>query len=196
VALKKLIKHRHEIWLDLGIRDIQDLFDSFAMDISWAVAGSLSYPSIAIFEEIYEFSDRCVPCAYIDREVRWDGGEGPRDLRRLLGQLTDMGFERIAVIDFNRLGEREGFSHDMGAVLEGMDPELVIGGGVRESDFDSMIEMGFTGALVDPFIPIIESIIEGGEEAELADAPEPTARPVGRENAVPTADLTCPERVS
>ena len=180
-ALKKLIKHRYKIWLDLGIGDIQDLFDSFAMDISYAVAGSLSCPSVQIFEEIYDLSDRCVPCAYIDRDVKWSReGAGPKDLRRFLGALGRIGYDRVALIDLTRLGVREGFSWDMGSVLEGSDCELVIGGGVRESDFDSMREMGFAGALVDPFTPVIESIIEKPEDAEPTKDSMPSSDSVER----------------
>jgi len=197
-ALKKLIKHRYEMWLDLGIRDVQDLFDSFAMDISWAVAGSLSCPSLEIFEEMYDLSDRCVPCAYVDREVRWERGrEGPSEIGRLIRELDKIGYERVAVIDLARLGSREGFSTDMGATLEGTDIELVIGGGVRESDFDTMSEMGFIGALVDPFTPIIKSIVEGAGEAEPAETRMPSSSPSeSRKDPLPTPDITCPMKVA
>ncbi len=197
-ALKKLIKHRYDIWLDLGIREIQDLYDSFAMDILWAVAGSLSCPSSGIYEEIFDLSDRCVPCAYIDREVRWEKeGAGPREVKRLLRKLNSIGFERVAVIDLTRLGDRNGFSRDLGTVLEGADCELMVGGGVRESDLDLMNEMGFTGALIDPFTPIIESIIED-DEAEAADAPAPSSGPATTERPEtgPSPDLIRSKRAS
>ena len=169
-ALKKLIKHRYETWLDLGITDLQDLFDSFALDISWAVAGTLSCPSIKLLEEIYELSDSCVPCVYLDSEVRWGKeGAGPSELSRLLRDLASIGFERIAVIDLNRLGKREGHSEGLALRLEGSDSEILMGGGVRESDFEALKEIGFRGALVDPFTPVIESIIEVDGEEEPTD---------------------------
>lgn len=177
-ALKKLIKHSYEMWLDLGMRDVQDLFDSFAMDIHWAVASTLSCTSMTLFEEIHELSDKCVPCAYIDREIKWGKpGTGPLDLGRFIRRLDDIGFERVAVIDLARLGTREGYSGGLASTLEGSELEVVIGGGVRESDFDSLSEMGFRGALVDPFTPIIESIIEQGEDAEPVEHDLPSSVP-------------------
>jgi uncharacterized protein related to proFAR isomerase len=176
MALKKLIKHRYEMWLDIGIRDLQDLFDSFAMDISWAVAGSLSCPTTKLFEEIFDLSDRCVPCIYIDREVRWDRpGAGPSDLGRLLHFLFETGFERLAVIDLPRLGKREGYSEHLAAYLDGYEVEILLGGGVRETDLGALQELGFKGALVDPFTPVIESIIEETEDAEPTEDSMPSA---------------------
>ncbi|NYT11885.1 MAG: hypothetical protein GKC03_04945 [Methanomassiliicoccales archaeon] len=176
MALKKLIKHRYEMWLDIGIRDVQDLFDSFAMDISWAVAGTLSCPSTKLFEEIFDLSDRCVPCIYIDREVRWDRSDaGPTDLGRLVRFLFDTGFERLAIIDLPRLGKREGYSEHLVDYLEGYEGEILIGGGVRETDFETLQERGFKGALVDPFTPVIESIIEEPEDAEPTEDSMPSS---------------------
>lgn len=176
IALKKLIKHRYEMWLDIGIRDVQDLFDSFAMDISWAVAGTLTCRSTKLYEEIFDLSDRCVPCIYIDREVRWDrSGAGPKDLGRLMRLLFNTGFERLAIIDLPRLGKRKGYSEHLASYLDGFEGELLIGGGVRETDFDALQELGFRGALVDPFTPVIESIIEEPEEGEPTEDSMPSS---------------------
>jgi phosphoribosylformimino-5-aminoimidazole carboxamide ribonucleotide (ProFAR) isomerase len=41
-VLKSLIKSKYQIWLDLGVRDIEDVFDCFAMDVSRAIIGTMT----------------------------------------------------------------------------------------------------------------------------------------------------------
>jgi len=164
-ALKKLIKHRYEVWLDLGMRNLQDLFDSFAMDISYAVASTLTLPGPGLFEEMYELSDRCVPCICMDRRVLWSReGAGPADLRQVLRLLDRIGFEMVAVIDMNRLGTRMGASQALLDELEGAEPQAMMGGGVTEGDLIHMKEIGMRGALMDPFTPAIGDIVESEED--------------------------------
>lgn len=190
-ALKKIIKHRHEVWLDLGMRNIQDLFDSFALDISWAVAGSLTMPGIDLFEEIYELSDRCVPCLYLDGKVIWRRKDkAPDDPEYVLRLLDRIGFELSAVIDLRKLGTRAGVDSSLLQRLEGTDQALVIGGGVTEGDFVLLKEKGFSGALMDPFTPTICNIIEEQEKgiAEPVDHPvmdDATSR-IGKPDVLPS----------
>jgi uncharacterized protein related to proFAR isomerase len=183
-ALKKLIKHRYEIWLDLGIRNLQDLFDCFAMDISWAVAGTLTSPGPGLFEEMYDLSDRCLPCVYLDRKVLWSKeGAGPTDLRQVMRLLDRVGFEIVAVIDLGRLGARSGASHRLMHELEGADPAPLLGGGVTEGDLNHMKEIGLRGALMDPFTPAIEDIVrEEGEGWEPTDHELIEKAPLRRES--------------
>jgi len=189
-ALKKLIKRRYEIWLDLGMRSLQDLFDSFALDISWAVAGSLTLPGTRLFEEIYELSDRCIPCLYLDGKVIWPRRVGAQDdPERIIRFLERIGFESVAVLDLRRLGTRTGADRSLLRRLEGADPAIFVGGGVTEGDLVLMEEKGFTGALMDPFTPAIRNILEEEEgvteQAECAPMDEVPSR-IDRSDVLPS----------
>ena len=65
-VLKRLVRSRYRVWLDLGMRDIQDVFDSFAMDVSRAIMGTLTSPDLELFEEAFELSDHVIPCIHYD----------------------------------------------------------------------------------------------------------------------------------
>ncbi|MFP4170866.1 MAG: HisA/HisF-related TIM barrel protein [Methanomassiliicoccales archaeon] len=165
-ALKELIKHRYEVWLDLGLRDVHDLFDSFAMDISWAVVNTLTCPWMDLYREMFELSDRCMPCVYFDDGVLWGDGGGPRDLSRTLKEFERIGFQEVSVLDLPRIGTSTGVSEWMLEELEGQEMRVYLGGGVTETALEEMRERGLAGAIMDPYTPVIRDLVAGNEEPE------------------------------
>lgn len=165
-VLRQLLKRKNSVWLEIGMRNEDDLFDAFAMGVSYAVAGSLCCRNINMFKELFELSDKCIPCLYVDNRVVWERpGAGPADLGEAIEALKNIGFEEIAIIDLPRLGTGSGYSEEMVASALGHGITLHVGGGITEKDFESLEKMGVSGALVDPFTPIIEDIIESPEGA-------------------------------
>ncbi len=186
-ALKELIKRKYDVWLDLGMESLQDLFDSFAMDVSKAIAGTMSAPHLEHFEEPFELSDRVVPCIQLDREVVWrKRNGGPRELEEVVKALQNIGYEEMGVIDLSRLGTRSGVSPDLIERLQAFDGRFYIGGGVVEPDLDKIRNAGLAGAFMDPFTPIISGIIEHEEEVTVATFDSPVEKRNKHPNASPT----------
>jgi uncharacterized protein related to proFAR isomerase len=75
-------------------------------------------------------------------------------------RLAEIGYEEVAVIDLPALGLHSGVREGFLASLEGLDAELIVGGGIVESDVEKLKAQGFKGVMVDPYTPIIEDIIE------------------------------------
>lgn len=178
-AMRDLVKNKYEVWLDLGIASEQDLFDAFSLEVHKALADTSTISSLRLFEEIFDLSDRCVPCVQLDGEVVWRIKQpGLRTLEQTVRALTDIGFKEIAVMDLRGLGKRKGVSEPLLERLEGLEAKFLVGGGVLESDLDRVQRAGMKGAFIEPFTPIISDIIEKGEDKVVADAPStsPMAR--------------------
>lgn len=182
-VLRQLLKRKYNVWLEIGMRDEDDLFDAFAMGVSYAVAGSLCCRHFEMFSELFELSDKCIPCLYLDDGVVWERpGAGPKDMGEALEALKRIGFEEMAIIDLPRLGTGTGYSEELVAEALGHGISLHVGGGITEKDFESLEEMGVVGALVDPFTPIIADIIEspeGGVASNIAPDPARAHAPAG-----------------
>ena len=158
-VLQELTRRRRGIWLDMGMGDIQDLFDAFTLGVDTVMADSMTLPSIGLLEEAFELSDSVVPMLMVaEGEVLW-GCDVPRDVLASLDLVFDIGFDRVAVVSVGRIGTDLG--PDM-AMVEGREAGCIIGGGVRESDLDAIREAGFAGALVDPFTEVMGSILDQG----------------------------------
>jgi uncharacterized protein related to proFAR isomerase len=176
-ALRQLLKRKYNVWLEIGLRDENDLFDAFAMGVSYAIAGSLCCRYTDMFTEMFELSDKCIPCLYLDDGVVWERpGAGPKDMEEAIEALKKIGFAEIAIIDLPRLGTRSGFSKDLVAKALEHDIKLYVGGGITEKDFESLERMGVAGALVDPFTPIITDIIGSPEGSAAATVTSTAAR--------------------
>jgi uncharacterized protein related to proFAR isomerase len=171
-AMRELVKNKYDVWLDLGIASEQDLFDAFSLEAHKALADTSTAGSTKLFKEIYELSDRCVPCIHLADEVIW-GRPQPRlsGLEATVSFLSDIGFKEIAVLDLKRLGKRKGVSLELLERLAAMDASFLVGGGVLESDLGHMKEAGLAAAFVEPFTPIISDIIESGDDKLAVDAP-------------------------
>ncbi|MDD1743294.1 MAG: hypothetical protein LUO85_01555 [Methanomassiliicoccales archaeon] len=173
-VLRELVKHKYDVWLDLGIRSEADIYDAFAIEVSRALVDSSLCGSLKLFEEIFALSDRCVPCIQVaNGEVIWKrSNAGPASLMGSIKAMKDIGYEEVAVIDVRRLGTKQGVNEAMLEELEGAEIRVIVGGGVVESDQDHIKAKGFQGAFIDPFTPIITDIVaEVGENKEFVSSP-------------------------
>ncbi len=171
-AMRQLVKKNYDVWLDIGIASEQDLFDSFSLEAHKAMADTSTVSSPRLFKEIFELSDRCVPCIHLADEVVW-GRPQPKlaDLEATVRFLCDIGYKEIAVMDLKRLGKRNGVSTQLLDRLQSMDASFLVGGGVLESDLERIKAAGMVAALIEPFTPIISDLIDSGEDKVPTDAP-------------------------
>jgi len=158
-ALRALMKRRYSVWLEMGVREVQDLFDAFTLGAETVLVGSMTCPSERLLKEILELSDMSVPLLYHAGKVLWEGGGLPPELPRALRLLSDLGYERAAVLDLRRLGGREGYDRELADLALSADIDIVLGGGVREPDLPELRAKGAVGALLDPYTPVIRDII-------------------------------------
>jgi uncharacterized protein related to proFAR isomerase len=173
-VLRELVKHKYDVWLDLGIRSEADLYDAFAIEISRALVDTSLCGSLKLYEELFALSDRCVPCIQVaNDDVIWKrANAGPGTIKGALETMKDIGFEEVAVIDVQRLGTKLGVTEAMLDQLEGAEVRVIVGGGVLESDLDLIKSKGLKGAFIDPFTPIIKDIVaEVGEDKEFVSSP-------------------------
>jgi uncharacterized protein related to proFAR isomerase len=171
-AMRQLVKKNYEVWLDIGIASEQDLFDSFSLEAHKALADTSTVCTPQLFKDIYELSDRCIPCIHLADEVVW-GKPQPRlkSLEATVQYLTDIGYKEIAVMDLKRLGKRSGVSTQLLERLQSIDASFSIGGGVLESDLERIKAAGMLAAFIEPFTPIISDLIDNGGDKIAADAP-------------------------
>jgi len=173
-VLRELVKHKYDVWLDLGIRAEADLYDAFAIEVSRALLDTSLCSSLKLFEELFAMSDRCVPCIQVaNDEVIWKRADaGPSTIKASIKAMKDIGFEEVAVIDVRRLGTKLGVTDGMLDQLEGSEVRMLVGGGVLESDLERIKAKGLKGAFIDPFTPIIKDIVaEVGEDKEFVSSP-------------------------
>ena len=183
-ALRELVKRKYDIWLDLGIRSEQDIFDAFSVEISHAMASTSTISNKGLFQELFDLSDRCIPCIQTSngRTVWASNKAGSSDLRVTLDYLSHIGYEKVAVFDLDRLGRKTGVSSALLGLPQQTEMKVFIGGGVLESDLKEIEEHGFVGAFIDPFTPVIEEALQrsNGSPSEtifpLAST-EPAKRP-------------------
>ncbi len=179
---------RCDVWLDLGVRDSDDIMDGYMLDVERVVAGTKTFASLEAFAEAYALSPAVLPCLDWDGKVVWGGARETRtDLREVLRAVRAVGFSAACVMDLRRLGTSQGPDPELLARLEGSDLALHIGGGVQETDIAMLQEKGFAGGLVDPFTPVIQNLLlppkpEGPApsasfEATPRPAPSPRAFP-------------------
>jgi len=173
-VLRELVKHKYDVWLDLGIRSEADVYDAFAIEVSRALVDTSLCNSLKLFDEIFALSDRCVPCIQVANDnVIWKrANAGPSTIKESIKAMKDIGFEEVAVIDMIQLGTKVGVAEAMLSQLEGSEVRVIVGGGILESDLDRIKERGLKGAFIDPFTPIIKDIVaEVGEDKEFVSSP-------------------------
>lgn len=169
-VLKDLTKKNREIWLDIGMRTVQDLFDSFAMEVSRAIVSTMTSTGLGIFNEVFELSDRCLPCIYLDEEIVWAKKRaGPSRIKEMAKKLKSIGYEEMAVVDLKRLGTANGVSRGLLEEMLACEIDIYIGGGVIETDLEFLREKGVAGALIDPHTPVIRSLFETEENLTPTD---------------------------
>jgi len=178
-ALKALMKRMYAVWLEMGVRNVQDLFDAFTLGSQNVIVGSLTCPSKAMLEEVIELSDMSVPLLYYDGKVLWSGKQLPSDLSASLRMLDDLGFEKAAVLDLRRLGGKEGYDVELLDLVLSSDLDMLFGGGVREPDLPELRDKGAVGGLLEPYTPVLRDLI-ASQSVPADDEPLPT--PVSRES--------------
>src|SRR5207245_2950137 len=83
------------------------------------------------------------------------------EVTRHLGKaLRGIGFSAMCVMDLRRLGSELGPDPALLSLLEGLDLDVYVGGGLQESDVIRLGERGFAGGLVDPFTPVIRDLLK------------------------------------
>lgn len=184
-ALRHLMKRKYKVWLEMGVREVQDVFDAFTLGSQNVMLGSMTCRSTDFLQEILELSDMSVPLLYWDGRVLWGGKRLPEDIVGALRLLEGMGFERAAVLDLRRLGGTEGYDVGLADRAMGTGMGVVFGGGVREADLPELRERGMVGGLVDPFTPVLRDLI-GSRTApsEAPPLPAPQKREVPRASGV------------
>lgn len=180
-AIRRIAK-RAEVLLDIGARQPEDVMDGFMVDVQTVVMGTKSLETLSQFEEIRELSEGVVPCLDLADGVVWhELSREDRDLRVVAAAIHDIGFPTLAVMDLPRLCTFSGPDPRLVSILASLDFEIMLGGGVREEDVTSMREAGIDTALIDPFTPVIRSLLPTEAEELPAEAlPSPQPRPDAR----------------
>ncbi len=178
-ALKALMKRKYAIWLEMGVREVQDLFDAFTLGSQHVLLGSLTCTSKGMLEEIIELSDMSVPLLYFDGKVRWSGKRFPSDIPGSLRMLDDLGFERAAVLDLRRLGGADGYDAELAEEALSSEIDILFGGGVRETHLPELRKKGAVGGLLDPYTPVLRDLIA---TQGVPDEERPLPTPVRRES--------------
>ncbi len=176
---------RCDVWLDSGGREPEEVLDGYMLDVERVVAGSKTLASLDSFAALYALSSEVLPCLDWDGKVVWrEPSETHVDLLDVAKALRGIGFSAVCVMDLRRLGSELGPDPALLSMLEGLDLDVYVGGGLQESDVLRLGERGFAGGLVDPYTPVIRDLLtaprpETPTEA-IAPAPAPRAAPAPR----------------
>lgn len=183
---RHLVK-RCDVWLDSGGREPEEVMDGYMLDADRVVAGTKTLPSMEAFAGLYALSSEVLPCIDWDGRVVWGEPRGsPGDLREVANRLRGIGFTSACVIDLRRLGTELGPDPAFLAMLEGLDLELYIGGGLQESDVIRLGERGFAGGLVDPYTPVIRDLLsKPPRPPDSTEAPAPAPSTASRATPAP-----------
>lgn len=188
-VMRALVK-RCDVWLDLGAREADEIMDGYMLDVERVVVGSKTMPSLDTFIEAFGLSNEILPSVDWDGRVVWrDSRETRTDLKEVLESLRSVGFRSLCVIDLRRLGTESGPDPQVMELLQAIDAEIYLGGGLRETDIAALKEAGFAGGLVDPYTPVVRSILQPPrrEEPVPQSAPKPEERPRPSPGAAPDA---------
>ncbi|HKZ63970.1 MAG TPA: HisA/HisF-related TIM barrel protein [Thermoplasmata archaeon] len=165
------IGKRTSMLLDIGARSAEDVMDGLMVDVEAVVVGTKNLRSVDQFREIREISEGVVPCLDVAGGVVWsDRSKEDSDLGVVARALSEAGFGSLAVMDLSRLGTFAGPDRQLVSRLEGLEFELMLGGGVREEDAAGLRERGIAHALVDPFTPVIRALLPTEEKPAPAEA--------------------------
>jgi uncharacterized protein related to proFAR isomerase len=183
---------RCDVWLDAGGGEPEEVMDGYMLDVERVVAGTKTLASPDAFAGLYALSTDVLPCIDWDGKVVWRAGHpGPVDVRDVVEDLRKIGFSSACVLDLRRLGTELGPDPAVLAMLEGLDLELYVGGGLQESDVLRLQERGFAGGLVDPFTPVIRDLLSKVPKAAKtteANAPATASRSTPTPGSVPSSN--------
>jgi uncharacterized protein related to proFAR isomerase len=170
-VLRHLVK-RCDVWLDLGAREPEEVMDGYMLDVERIVAGSKTLGRLEAYEELYALSTEALPCLDWAGRIVWrDSRETRTDLRVVARGLRATGFDSLCVMDLRRLGTESGPDPGLLGVLEGLDLDVYVGGGVQETDLAGLAERGFAGGFVDPYTPVIRDLLRPRPPETPASAP-------------------------
>ena len=175
---RHLVK-RCDVWLDSGGREPEEIMDGYMLDVERVIAGSKTLASLDAFAGLYGLSSEALPCLDWAGHVVWgDPREDRIDLRIVARRLRAIGFGSVCVMDLRRLGTELGPDPGLLGVLEGLDLEVYVGGGVQETDVPQLGERGLAGGVVDPFTPVIRDLLlKPPRDAVATEAIAPTPAP-------------------
>jgi len=151
--LQRIMRRRSEVMLDIGIRNEQDIFDSFTMGASSVLACSFGMISFKVFERVLDMTDECIPCLCHTDKVQWGRQRGnPTDLSECLARLKEIGHTQVAVMDLTRLGTGRG--PDLRTAYQAAEVgfDVWVAGGVRAEDVQALPKE-VAGVLLDPVLP-------------------------------------------
>ncbi|MCE5296613.1 MAG: hypothetical protein LLG16_05865 [Euryarchaeota archaeon] len=172
--LQKVLRKKADVSLDIGIRNEQDVYDCFTMGAWEVIACTWAVPSIDIFEDIIEMTDRCVPCLCHERTVVWSKKNGnPEKLEDAVRALKDMGYDTIAVMDLWGLGKGGFHGEDLIMRAKGLGVKIIAGGGVDLAQVESIKELGADGAILDPFTPELVAAFDREAQSDALTSSEP-----------------------
>src|SRR5437899_501861 len=159
-------------------REPEEVMDGYMLDVERVVAGSKTLASLDSFAVLYALSSEVLPC------LDWDGRVVWREPRETLVELHDVakalrgiGFSAMCVMDLRRLGSELGPDPALLSLLEGLDLDVYVGGGLQESDVIRLGERGFAGGLVDPFTPVIRDLLKTPKPEVPTEAIPPAPAP-------------------
>ncbi len=151
---------RCDVWLDMGAREPDEIMDGYMLDVDRVVAGTKTLSSVEALADAYALSPAVLPCLDWDGKVVWnDPRESRTGLEEVLRAVRAAGFASACVMDLRRLGTEQGPDPDLVARLQGAEISLYLGGGVQETDIAGLQEKGLAGGLVDPYTPVIRSLL-------------------------------------
>lgn len=179
---------RCDVWLDSGGREPEEVMDGYMLDVERVVAGSKTLASLDSFAVLYALSSEVLPCLDWDGHVVWrEPRDAQDDLPAVAKALRGIGFSAVCVMDLRRLGSELGPDPALLSMLEGLDLDVYVGGGLQESDVLRLGERGFTGGFVDPFTAVIRDLLNAPkpETPTEAIAPAPAPRPASAPRSVP-----------
>jgi len=179
---------RCEVWLEAGGREPGDIMDGYMLDVERVVAGTKTLRSLDVFIELYGLSTDVLPCLDWDGRVVWgDSRETRVDLGDVARRLESIGFPAVCVMDLRRLGSELGPDPTLLTMLDGLDLDVYLGGGLQETDVAGLKEHGFAGGLIDPFTPVIRDLLKPprGPTSTEASAPAPAPRPTPAPHSIP-----------
>src|SRR2546428_13529449 len=126
---------RCDVWLDSGGREPEEVLDGYMLDVERVVAGSKTLASLHSFAVLYALSSEVLPCLDWDGHVVWREPRNAQvDLPDVVRALRGIGFTSACVMDLRRLGSELGPDPALLPMLEGLDLDADIGGGLQESD--------------------------------------------------------------
>ena len=162
-GMRRAMKRKNAIRLDIGLRGEQDVFDVLPHG-GGSDAGCKHRDFLAGAVPQGHQTFRTGWCPASAAGLRWCGAakrEPVTEPRRVADALVSMGYQRIAFLDLKRIGRGQGPDRYWAGNMCTYAESPLIGGGVSLADQESLLDMGAGGALFDPFGPEVLSKLDG-----------------------------------